>query len=334
MARERDSVFKKINGLAGVFIDMSVAFDAEIAIDNGYESAICTDIENIVCAGCPNRKTCVELCEGKNHIFMSMVKKGMEGKSVSEEDLPLFVISKCDRLVQITQCCESEITKCELRKDKNKDASDGSRVIAAQTRSIGKLLASLAADVGRGGNYDMDMAGKLIDELGYNNISCRNAAVFGNGESVAAALSIRRGDEMKKALLAVSSKVLGQKMRVSETCDVGGGYTNVMINACPKYDIVYGSSGAVKSGESVAGDTVGIRRLMRDRVLCILCDGMGSGKKANSESTLTLSALEGFYKSGFDDEAVLSLIIRYLSARGGEKFCALDICVIDLKEGS
>ncbi len=334
LTRERDIIFNKINGMSNIFLDMSRAFGKEISVDTEYEKAICEDLERKVCKGCDKRESCVNLCERDNHIFLPMVRRALSGCVPVQDDLPLFVVSKCDRLSDLTQCCAEEAAKADGAALRRADMSRGSAAVASQTESVGKLLADLVTDLGRGGASDEVLAAAIGDELGYNNIACRNVAVLGREDGRQISLSLRRGDEDKKALVRSVSRLAGSKMCITDLSDERDGYVNVLMSRAPDFDVIYGVASAVKSGEEAAGDTVSLARLMRDRVSCILCDGMGSGRAAEKESLLTLRSVEGFYKAGFDDNAVLALINRYLSARGSEKFCALDICIIDLTDGS
>ena len=61
---------------------------------------------------------------------------------------------------------------------------------------------------------------------------------------------------------------------------------------------------------------------------------MGSGSAAARESAACLTMLENFCKCGFEKGAVPALINRFLTLRGGEKFCAMDACVLDLNTGA
>ena len=64
-----------------------------------------------------------------------------------------------------------------------------------------------------------------------------------------------------------------------------------------------------------------------------LCDGMGSGKDAENTSEIAIGLIENFYKAGFDSDLVLSSVNKLLSLQREEKFSALDVCVLDLKNG-
>ena len=60
---------------------------------------------------------------------------------------------------------------------------------------------------------------------------------------------------------------------------------------------------------------------------------MGSGEKAENISELSLCLIENFYKAGFDNEIILSTVNKLLNLHKEEIFSALDIGVLDLKNG-
>ena len=61
-----------------------------------------------------------------------------------------------------------------------------------------------------------------------------------------------------------------------------------------------------------------------------LSDGMGSGERANTISSITLSLLESLYKSGLTSQTILPLVNKILSINTDDSFSALDVCTIDL----
>ena len=83
----------------------------------------------------------------------------------------------------------------------------------------------------------------------------------------------------------------------------------------------------------MSGDAYSIIKINEGKYLFALCDGMGSGTKAEETSSTAIGLLENFYKAGFDKEIIISSVNKLLSLGKDEVFSALDLCVLDVREG-
>lgn len=88
-----------------------------------------------------------------------------------------------------------------------------------------------------------------------------------------------------------------------------------------------------KNGNISCGDTV-VHFKKDSSYFVILCDGMGSGDGAKSQSRLTANLFEEFLKAGFEKESAISMINSALALRADrESFSTADILEIDLERG-
>ena len=101
----------------------------------------------------------------------------------------------------------------------------------------------------------------------------------------------------------------------------------------PNYEIAFGSSTMTKTGMKVCGDSKSLIRIDDGKYMVSICDGMGSGVNAEKTSSTAISLIENFYKAGFDNETILSSVNRLLSLAHDETFTAVDISVVDLRQG-
>ena len=149
-----------------------------------------------------------------------------------------------------------------------------------------------------------------------------------------ASVVVRNGDSEKPRIVDVVSKVCGSKMAVFESYPCSRpGYTVVNLKTAPKYDCLFGVSQKTKNGSKMSGDTYSIVKLDGDKILFAISDGMGSGEKAGQTSELSISLVENFYKAGFDNDLILSTVNKLLALHKEEIFSALDIAIVDEKNG-
>ena len=112
------------------------------------------------------------------------------------------------------------------------------------------------------------------------------------------------------------------------------GWNVVSLATAPKYAIAFGSASMKKDGSSASGDAYSIIKLAHDKFLLALCDGMGSGEKAQKTASIAISLVENFYKAGFENEIILSSVNKLLSLNSTDNFTALDISVLDMQSGT
>ena len=105
-----------------------------------------------------------------------------------------------------------------------------------------------------------------------------------------------------------------------------------LINS-PKFDIVYGVSKVNKLSKKLCGDSHSIMKIDNGKFMVSLCDGMGSGDRANKISALTISLIEKFYKAGFENDVILNTINKLLSLNEEENYSTIDLCVFDGSNG-
>ena len=80
-------------------------------------------------------------------------------------------------------------------------------------------------------------------------------------------------------------------------------------------------------------DTHSLTKLGGEKFMLAICDGMGSGEKAHRKSETSINIIENFYKAGYDDQTILSSVNNLLNLDGDNVFSALDVSVVDLKNG-
>lgn len=328
--RERRELFDKLGGSARLFLSMAQEFEKQ-APEKPKVKSVCADVAAKVCARCKEREKCLDLAG--EQAFERAAERALNGKETDAEDLPLFIIGKCAGLDELLQAFSASARAAERAEKRRETAQENGRAIAAQMRGMAAVLGRLATRISRVGGGDERAARELISELGYVNVVCRAAAVTGSGQELKVTLRLREGDEEKKAVGKVVSRLMKKKMALRE-CVRGEGTATLVFAPAPAYMLACGSAGCVKEGSNRAGDVSAVTDVGEGMVLASVCDGMGSGGEAAEESRACLDMLENFCRCGFEKGSVPALINKFLALRGGERFCALDACLIDLCEGT
>jgi stage II sporulation protein E len=105
------------------------------------------------------------------------------------------------------------------------------------------------------------------------------------------------------------------------------------MEAAKRYGIVTGKATLAKE-KGISGDTATVCNLNRGKIALFLSDGMGSGSRAASESSMAVKFLERLLNSGFSVESAVKTVNSMLLLRTPEEnFATVDIVIIDSYSG-
>ena len=337
VGRNRADIASKLNNMSLVFHEIgSVLGGGEVSLSSCSSESLARDISAEYCGLCPNVNFCTGMLGGDtSNAIKELVEKVVSNGTVTSYDLPPFIASRCDRSSGMINMVidRSEIM---LRTRENRTQIGAGRVILGeQMQSISELLVSLSQEVRHSVFFDSESERRIVEELAYNNIIARDIIVSGENGGYGVTMTLRKKDSENPALVKVISRVLSSKFRVVEKRQSEiVGYDTVRLMIVPRYSLVYGVSNQTMEGSAASGDTYSVERIGHDKVMVALCDGMGSGEQAKFNSSTTISMIENFYKAGFNNNAILSLINKILATYNGESFTCLDMAIIDLSKGA
>lgn len=101
-----------------------------------------------------------------------------------------------------------------------------------------------------------------------------------------------------------------------------------------RYHVLTGVAKAVKETEKISGDNHAFFETGEGNMTALLSDGMGSGDKACSDSTMVVELMEKFLEAGFQPETAIQMInSALLSGEENSNMSTLDLCSIDLYSG-
>ena len=253
---------------------------------------------------------------------------------LSKDDLSPFLQSRCTKQDSLINLVMEKSQQLVRFLDRKNQIGAGRIILGEQMQSLSAMLMSLGSEIRSAVFFDTESEQHIITELYYYNIVCRDIVVSGENGVYGVSLTVRRKDSSKSALPNVVSKVLKGVFEVVDcTTSKIPGFDVVTLKQSPQYAITYGVATCAMDGSRASGDTFSIQKVAYDKFMLVLCDGMGSGEKANFNSTSTIGMIENFYKAGFNNNAILSLINKILATYNGENFTCIDLAMVDLTAG-
>ncbi len=89
-------------------------------------------------------------------------------------------------------------------------------------------------------------------------------------------------------------------------------------------------SAVYSAGGGSCGDSNRIKILSDGRLLIVLSDGMGKGREASEESSMTADSLAGLIDTGFSPETAIKMMNSIIS-RKKDRFPTVDLCLLEKK---
>ncbi len=337
VGKNRTDVASKLNNMSQVFSEIgAVLGGGVVSLSSCSSDGLSKEISAEYCGICPNVKFCTGMLGGDTSTSVrELVDKAVSNGVVTIDDLPPFIAARCDRAAGMISIVSDKTAKMLQIRENRSQIGAGRMILSEQMVSISELLTVLSNDVKHSVFYDSESERRIIEELSYRNIVARDIIVSGENGGYGVTLSIRRKDVANPNLLMIINRALASKFRIVERVKSEiVGYDTVRLMIVPRYSIVYGVSNQTMEGSIASGDTYSIERIGHDKIMVALCDGMGSGEEAKFNSSTTISMIENFYKAGFNNNAILSLINKILATYNGESFTCLDMAIIDLSKGA
>ena len=118
-------------------------------------------------------------------------------------------------------------------------------------------------------------------------------------------------------------------------CHSLGGKCKINFTKAQKYKAITEVAAMSRDGHILCGDNYTYMDISDGKYMIAISDGMGKGKKAYEESSITIDILEKMMDAKIDDEIVINTINNMLLLKSSdeEMFSTLDLGIIDLKKG-
>ena len=329
--RMRTLVSGQLYEISGTFREIADLFD-KLSKESDpfvYENAIAAEADEL-CAGCSYRAKCKACGFPPREDLLRLIGIAKGKGRLTAVDLPKSFTKKCGQAGKIVFTINKYVAEYGADMERKKVADETRRLVALQAEGVAAALKGTAKKLSKTLSFQKGKEKKMRGFLAKKGVFADEALIYGEGEETEIHLSFSDEKDEEKILPALND-FFKDRFAVSERYDlVSGREILVFERACPN-DCVFGVAAVKKSGESASGDTHTLTKLGRNRFLLALSDGMGSGERARTTSSATLSLIECFYRAGLPGKVALGTVNNLLAFAGEENFAALDVCFINLE---
>ncbi len=330
---------KKLLWTAEVFYEMDRNFRNMVKGSLDSKSAkqmIASELIRSNCDNCPQRSRCLKGFAGEHKkVFDSLTNSGFEKGKVGLIDFPSFLTNRCTKLNQIITGLNSLLSDYRSYAKVNQDLDSSKLLIAEQLKGISNVLTKLSKESKEMVCMDSRLEKQIVETLTYNDIVPSEVVCFEKDEkTTVVSMILRAVDFDNEKISKILTTIFPSKMVLDEVLPSEESLlTYVSYKTAPTYDMAVGIASATKGGNTISGDTHSLTKLGGEKFMLAICDGMGSGEQAHRKSETSINIIENFYKAGYDDQTILSSVNNLLNLGGDNIFSALDVSVVDLKNG-
>lgn len=290
------------------------------------------ELGGLMCSRCANR----ELCWGRSRartekMLTEMMELAKKGESIDETTLPALSQHGCLHAQEAAQYAKDAMRQRQRKNAANRKARYERELTLTHLAALSGTLGELGAMASGDSYHDLraaHMISTLIEELG---IPVRlNYARRVDGH-LQAALENNGFAPSKKQLDTLLQTLAQEDMPLSVSRAEKG---RIELEEIPLYSASVGMASLSADGSDVCGDACSAKRCEGGRLLMMLCDGMGHGEEAHSQSEKTIELLLLLLEAGYTrHQAITAVNGMLLGAQEEECFSTVDLADVDLWTG-
>ncbi|MGL4913009.1 MAG: stage II sporulation protein E [Romboutsia sp.] len=328
---------KAYNSLADTFDQIR---EREKVVDKRDIASIVDMIHNDQCKDCSMRRRCWDLKFNHTYTLMNdILEKLEENGEITCDDVSEDFIKECIKPESVIKVSNYYYKLFALDYNWNLRFSESRRLIANQIRSISKSIEGLSQDLETNIILDLEKEKEIYDQLERNNISADKVNYITKGdddfEIKIEKKTCNNGCMCEDKLINVMSEFIGESISAQKIgCRSLGEKCKITLSKSQKYKVITDVASMSKDGHILCGDNYTYMDINDSKYMVAISDGMGKGKKAYEESSITIDILEKMMDAKIDDEIIINTINNMLLLKSSdEMFSTLDLGMIDLKKG-
>ncbi len=288
----------------------------------------------LLCVACTKREMCWgrtrRATEDMLNMSMALAK---EGTPVDKGGLPALEQHGCLRAAAIDETAQQALIAQKKRRYRQNRAEYEQTLtmthLCAMSGTLSELSA-LAAGQSVGDLQAAHIIRRALDEVRLSARLCYARRVDGHLQAALEMSSLLPGLRAVEGLLEHLAGVEGLELEVTRSK-----HGRIELEEMPVYSATIGTAGLGAGGDAISGDACMAKRCDGGRQLLVLCDGMGHGIEAQTQSEKTLQLLQLLLEAGYNRRQAITAVngIMLSACAGQECFTTVDLCDVDLWTG-
>ena len=331
-ARLQRDTAARLRALGAAFGDLAEGYDAPTTLPDVRE--LVQQLRNRLCQGCGGYRGCWQDGDGGVRLLCDLVARAvsLSGETpLFEGEAPPELCRRCRRGRMIPERIGDMLEDyARARRDGLRRGSEN-RLISAQFDQVRQLILGVAGRQARPLRIRDRQATRAAAALERAGIATESVmALGGRGVEIVAALS-RGSWTPAQARLASARLTETFGRRYAPAGPLGH---ELRFVRRPRLRARMGVACAPRVAGMPCGDSHLACMLDDERLLVLICDGMGSGEEARQESAVAARLLGRFLRAGASCDLAIETVNALLLNRGSEDmFATVDMLIMNLSTG-
>lgn len=341
--RSKNLMNSKLMSIQRVYNELANTFDKvrerDKVIDQRDISTIIDMIHNDECQYCSMQRICWESKFNYTYNLIYQIIEKIEDGEISTRDIPESFRKECMKPELIVRSANHYYKLYALDYDWSMKLNESRQVISNQIKDISKSIECISKSLEQDIMFNLDKEKDIFDELQRYNIIVDKVNYIQEGSD-----DFKITIEMKNCmdgclcndkLLNVVSNFVGDTLDIQKIgCHCLGENCKAILTKAEKFKVVTEVATMSRDGHIFCGDNYTFMEIYDGKYMMAISDGMGKGKRAYDESSVTIDILENMMEAKIDKEIVINTINNMLLLKSSEEiFSTLDLGIVDLKKG-
>lgn len=338
--RKFELASRRLSHTSDLLESISRTFKNTMEKDDVFSSSqiytIVDDVKVNMCQSCKNFKNCWEK-ENYSTYYSLFTTVGVLESDVEDKDkLISSLLEKCEDVDSLTVAIKNIYRRYRERESIINKINEQKLVLVEQLEGLSKLVNDINIDIYMNATFNQELEELLEKEIKDRRIDIKEV-IFAQLPS----------DNIEIYVEFVSNNTIEKVDRVTRIISSSLGYTvapdysfgsiektnRFKLIRCNRYGSLTKVSEEPNSKNGISGDSYTYGEI-ENIAYAALSDGMGTGKKANTESMIAIEILEKMMEINADKEMTIKTINNVLRTKArDEMFTTLDISFVDLYKG-
>ncbi|KAB3531886.1 stage II sporulation protein E [Alkaliphilus pronyensis] len=340
-------IHDKLTDFSKTFYELSSTFEnmtEEVKLYNNQDfSKTIEKVADAVCIDCGMRRSCWNKNFMNTYNSISELLCLIETKEeLDYNSIPENINKRC---IYSNKIIEKSLSLYELRRVdatwKNK-LIESRELVGEQLKGVSQGIQELALDINDDIHFDTELEDLIYVALDKSGLSVKKLVVTinskGNTEITIERKNCFGRDACIEKYIPVISNVVGNQLVKKKNSCNDSSYKKTCIFTLVEannYMATTKVAKATKESNYLSGDTYSFMEIKNNYYMIALSDGMGTGEKANRQSSATISMLEKMMEAGFQQEMAIKTINSILMLKSSEEiFATIDMTIINLQKGA
>lgn len=306
-------------------------------------------ITGCVCSGCINSGVCWgSKAEMSKENVLEMMKIAKNDGMITKERLPTALSNQCMNQKELVTGVNHIFERARLNFLWRMRMEEGRHAVALQLGEMADMVENFAKPDYSPAKLNVEMEEYIKQKLREKKIVTKKLSIIENKSGIIQIDMYAKSKSKKGVKISeaenVLSECMGQRMCVTErgwdrdliqNRLIKKEYKHLYFTEDTNFSVLYGIARQTKADENISGDNYAVTQIGMGQTFLSVCDGMGSGKRANRYSEIVVDLLEKLLRNGFAEDTALRLINSvFMLGNQWDSPLAVDIGLVDLYSGT